>query len=96
MAFEPGCPVQGREQGEMVRNEGEIERVAREMIARHGPGAARQAIERLNEMIDRNNIPGRDLWACVVHRIHEHQGTGPVWAGSFADSRGGLARLAPQ
>jgi hypothetical protein len=47
-------------------------------------------------MIDRNNIPGRDLWACVVHRIHEHQGTGPVWAGSFADSRGGLARLALQ
>ncbi len=44
-------------------------------------------------MIDRNNIPGRDLWACVVHRIHEHQGTGPVWAGSFADWSRGLSRL---
>jgi hypothetical protein len=44
-------------------------------------------------MIDRNNIPGRDLWACVVHRIHERQGTGPEWAGSFADGGRGLARL---
>ena len=35
----------------------------------------------LNEMIDRNNIRGRDTWACVVHVIHERQGTGPVWAG---------------
>jgi hypothetical protein len=64
----------------MVGNEAEIERIAREMIATHGPGAARAAALRLNEMIDRNNIPGRDLWACVVHRIHERQGTGPVWA----------------
>ena len=44
-------------------------------------------------MIDRNNVPGRDLWACVVHRIHERQGTGPVWAGSFADCSRGLPRL---
>jgi hypothetical protein len=78
----------------MVRNEAEIERVAREMITQHGSRAARQATERLNEMIDRNNIPGRDLWACVVHRIHEHQGTGPVWAGSFADWRDSASRLA--
>ena len=34
--------------------------------------------ERLNEMIDRNNIRGRDIWACVVHAIHEQQGAG-VW-----------------
>jgi hypothetical protein len=77
----------------MVRDESEIDRIAREMIARHGPEAARKAIERLNEMIDRNNIPGRDLWACVVHGIHEHQSTGPIWAGSFADRSRGLARL---
>jgi hypothetical protein len=76
----------------MVRNEAETENIAREMIARHGPDAARKAIERLNTMIDRNNIPGRDLWACVVHRIHERQGTGPVWAGSFADGARGVAR----
>jgi hypothetical protein len=77
----------------MVRNEAEIEQIARQMIAQHGPEAVRKAIERLNEMIDRNNIPGRDLWACVVHRIHEHQGTGPVWAGSFADRRNVIPRL---
>ena len=77
----------------MVRNEGEIERVARDLIARHGPEAARQAIDRLNEMIDRNNVPGRDLWACIVHRIHEHQRSGPVWAGSFADGRSDALRL---
>ena len=73
----------------MVRNEGEIERVARDLIAQHGPEAARKAIDRLNEMIDRNNVPGRDLWACVVHRIHERQGSGPVWAGGFADGHSG-------
>jgi hypothetical protein len=77
----------------MVRNEAEIERIARDLIARHGSEAAREAIERLNEMIDRNNIPGRDLWACVVHRIHERQGSGPVWAGSVADWRSGALRL---
>ena len=77
----------------MVRNEGEIERVARDLIARHGPEAARQAIDRLNEMIDRNNVPGRDLWACIVHRIHEHQRSGPVWAGSFADGLSDALRL---
>ena len=77
----------------MVRNEADIERMARDMIAQHGSRAAREAIERLNEMIDRNNIPGRDLWACVVHRIHERQGSGPVWAGSFADWRNSALRL---
>jgi len=79
----------------MVGNEAEIERIARDLIAQHGSLAAREAIERLNQMIDRNNIPGRDLWACVVHRIHERQGSGPVWAGSFADWRSGVLRLQP-
>ena len=66
----------------MVVHDAEVERLAREMIARHGHDAARVAAERLNEMIDRNNIPGRDVWACVVHEIHVRQGTGPVWAES--------------
>ncbi len=66
----------------MVVTDAEIERLARDMIAQHGPRAARAAAERLNEMIDRNNIPGRDTWACVVHAIHRRQGTGPVWTGS--------------
>ncbi len=63
----------------MVVSDAEIERRARDLLARHGPQAARVAAERLNEMIDRNNIRARDVWACVVHVIHERQGTGPVW-----------------
>jgi hypothetical protein len=52
---------------------GMAERVATEMIARHGADAAREAAVRLNRMIDRGNIPARDLWACVVHLIHERR-----------------------
>lgn len=77
----------------MVRDEAEAERLARDMIARHGPRAAREAIERLNDMIDRNNIPGRDLWACVVHAIHERQGTGPRPASRRFDGRGPVPRF---
>ena len=62
-------------------DDAEIERLAREMIAQHGPQAARVAAERLNEMIDRNDIRDRDTWACVVHAIHLRQGTGPMGAG---------------
>lgn len=71
----------------MAVSDAEIDRLARDMIARHGPDAARVAVKRLNDMIDRNNIPERDVWACVVHLIHEHQGSGPVWAGLTADWR---------
>jgi hypothetical protein len=71
----------------MVVEDAEIERLARDMIARHGDRAARAAAERLNEMIDRGNIPGRDVWACVVHAIHQRQGSGPVWALSSGDWR---------
>jgi hypothetical protein len=49
------------------------ERVALGMIARHGANAAREATVRLNRMIDRGNLPARDLWACVVHVIHERR-----------------------
>lgn len=60
------CPVS-------VYSAGGIDRVARTMILRYGPGAARAAAERLNTMIDRGNGRRRDLWACVVHAIHEIQ-----------------------
>lgn len=53
---------------------GKIDRVALAMIRRHGAGAARAAVERVNAMIDRGDGPGRDLWACVVHAIHENAG----------------------
>jgi hypothetical protein len=61
----------------MLLKDAEIERIAGELLAEHGRRAARIAAERLNEMIDRNNISGRDMWACVVHAIHEQQGTSP-------------------
>jgi hypothetical protein len=57
----------------MLVKDAEIERMASELLAEHGPGAARVAVERLNEMIDRDNVRGRDIWACVVHAIHEQQ-----------------------
>jgi len=52
---------------------GTAERVALGMIARHGANAAREAAAQLNLMIDRGDLAARDLWACVVHLIHERQ-----------------------
>ena len=43
------------------------------MIARHGTNAAREATAHLNRMIDRGDLAARDLWACVVHVIHEQR-----------------------
>jgi hypothetical protein len=66
-----------RPQGlKMLFKDAEIERIARGLLAQHGRRAALVAAERLNEIIDRNNISGRDIWACVVHAIHEQQGSG--------------------
>jgi len=56
-----------------LQRAGIAERVAAEMIARHGGNAAREATVKLNRMIDRGDIVGRDLWACVVHAIHEER-----------------------
>ncbi len=78
----------------MVVHDAEVERLAGDMIARHGANAARVAAQRLNEMIDRNNVPGRDIWACVVHEIHQRQGSGPVWAAGAPDWRHGAACFA--
>jgi hypothetical protein len=64
----------------MVVNDVEIDRLAYDLVARHGLRAARVAAQRLNEMIDRKNLRDRDIWACVVHLIHEQQGPSPVWA----------------
>ncbi len=63
----------------MIVTDAEIERLARDTLAQHGPRAARVAAERLNEMIDRDNTRARDAWACVVRVIHQRQGTGPAW-----------------
>jgi len=77
----------------MLVKDAEIERIARELLAEHGPRAARIAVERLNEMIDRDNVRGRDIWACVVHAIHEQQGISP-WVDSAPDSNDLAPRLA--
>jgi hypothetical protein len=76
----------------MLVKDAEIERIARQLLAEHGSRAARIAAERLNEMIDRHNIRGRDIWACVVHAIHEQQGTSP-WADYAPDSHQHAPRL---
>lgn len=60
-----------------VIDDREIDRIARRILARHGPRAAIVAAERLNRCIDRADWTGRDTWAQVVHRIHEDQGTTP-------------------
>lgn len=67
----------------MPTNETEIELLARAMIDRHGADAAKAAVLRLNQMIDRGDWDGRDRWACVVHMIHDRQGLVP----SFPSSR---------
>ena len=63
----------------MPTSETEIELLARAMIDRHGAGAAKAAVLRVNQMIDRGDWEGRDRWACVVRTIHESLGAGPVF-----------------
>jgi len=48
-------------------------RVAAGMMRRYGTDAVREATAHLNKMIDRGDIAARDLWACVVHVIHERR-----------------------
>jgi len=45
-------------------------------------GAAKAAVARLNEMIDRDDRDGMERWACVVSLIHRSQGAGPAFAGA--------------
>jgi hypothetical protein len=57
----------------MLASEAEVLRLAREMIKQHGPQAGFRASERLNDRIDEGDWRGRDVWARVVHAIHELQ-----------------------
>ena len=61
----------------MLASEAAIERLARDMIDRHGAEAALRATERINDRIDNADWSGRDLWAAVVHAIHDLQHTVP-------------------
>ena len=79
----------------MPTNESEVDLLARAMIERYGLDAARSAVVRLNQMIDRGDWDGRDRWACVVRVIHESQGVGAVFARRERENaRLGAARLA--
>ena len=75
----------------MAHGEIEIERLAHAMIERHGMDAAKAAIARLNQVIDRGDAEGRQRWACVVHIIHARQGVGPV----FSHGEKGMASVRP-
>jgi hypothetical protein len=57
----------------VLASEAAIQALAREMIERHGAEAALRATERLNDRIDNADWNGRDLWAAVVHAIHDLQ-----------------------
>jgi hypothetical protein len=58
----------------MQTSEGEAIRIARDLIHQHGTRAVHVAVERLNQMIDKDDWRCRDLWARIVHAIHEMQG----------------------
>ena len=51
----------------------EVDRKARQLIAQYGPRAALIAVERLNRYIDAGDWASRDMWARIVHRVHENQ-----------------------
>jgi hypothetical protein len=57
----------------MLTSESEVLRLAREMIKQHGMRAGVRAAERLNDRIDEGDWRGRDVWARVVHAVHELQ-----------------------
>jgi hypothetical protein len=65
----------------MINTESDIEHLALAMMERHGGGAAKAAVARLNQMIDRGDRDGMERWACVVSLIHRSQGASPAFAG---------------
>lgn len=54
----------------------EVEFIARALIAQHGGQAACAAVNHLNAMIDLGDFHRRDMWARVVHEIHQKQRRG--------------------
>jgi hypothetical protein len=66
----------------VLTGEAAIQALAREMMERHGAKAAVRAAERVNDRIDRRDWSGRDVWAAVVHAIHDLQKAVPPPRGS--------------
>src|ERR1700685_4637173 len=62
----------------MLNTEIEIQRLASAMIERHGATAAKAAVGRLNQMIDRGDRDGMERWPCVVSLIHRSQAAAPA------------------
>jgi len=60
-----------------LASEAAVDRLAREMIERHGAEAALRATERVNDLFDKGDADGCITWAAVVHAIHELQNTAP-------------------
>lgn len=65
----------------------EVDFIARAIIAQHGEGAARAAVDHLNAMIDLGDFHRRDMWARVVHAIHDHQRLRPEVAHGITSTR---------
>ncbi|HEX5321381.1 MAG TPA: hypothetical protein VFW46_19620 [Stellaceae bacterium] len=65
----------------------EVDFIARALIAQHGDTAARAAVDHLNTMIDLGNFHRRDMWARVVHAIHDHQRLRPEAANGASSAR---------
>jgi hypothetical protein len=65
----------------------EIDFIARAIIAQHGDGAARAAVDHLNAMIDQGDFHSRDMWARVVHAIHDQQRLCPEAAHGVTSAR---------
>jgi hypothetical protein len=84
MRLDTSYPRQGgdacSEDETMLNTEIEIEHLAMATMERHGAGAAKAAVARLNQMIDRGDRDGMERWACVVSLIHRSHGAGPAFA----------------
>jgi hypothetical protein len=65
----------------------EVDFIARALVAQHGDGAARAAVDHLNAMIDLGDFRRRDMWARVVHAIHDYQRVGPEASHRVSSSR---------
>jgi hypothetical protein len=65
----------------------EVDFIARAIVAQHGDGAARAAVDHLNAMIDLGDLRRRDMWARVVHAIHDYQRLRPEAAHGISSVR---------